>query len=559
MTSTSSTKFFLILTSLIIFLIVGLSRNHSVNSDPKGTLLTAQSIIENQTIKLDNYENIQKYGYQIYKKNDHYYYYFPLGSSISSIPFVWVAKYIFSLDMNKTDDDTQVQKIIIAVVAVLIFLFLFKISTFYFNDKISIIIAASFWSATSLSSTLGQGLWSQDFATLYAAISVYLGLCFIKDRHRKWWAWLGLALFMAYLTRPTMSLLTISIILFLFFNHQKALAVKVALLVTALLVLFVLFSLHEYNQLLPDYYLPKRLESQTFWTALYGNLLSPSRGILIFSPFLFIFVLNAKTLFTVLKNDKTLIIFASWIILHLIIISKFPHWWAGWSYGPRFMIDVLIPIYLLFVILLYEIFKKRSSVYNKLNLIFLAVTVPLAIYINTYQGLYNPYTKKWNTEPNIDQNPYYLFDWKYPQFLHSKHRHEARRKEFNEYMKHIILFDSPKITYSYGWSFPEKNHIWSLGDKSALSVKLENKTYHGTLLLNVGAFGKQKVKIYLNNTLVSESSIAGYSNHLKIDFDPHILKPEDINTIRFEYSDPHRSENGDRRILAMALKSLDIE
>ena len=41
----------------------------------------------------------------------------------------------------------------------------------------------------------------------------------------------------------------------------------------------------------------------------------------------------------------------------------------------------------------------------------------ISIFINTYQGLYNPATGKWNNSPNIDEYPDYLFDWKYPQFM----------------------------------------------------------------------------------------------------------------------------------------------
>jgi hypothetical protein len=44
----------------------------------------------------------------------------------------------------------------------------------------------------------------------------------------------------------------------------------------------------------------------------------------------------------------------------------------------------------------------------------------LAIFINTYQGLYNPLTAAWNARPNIDEHPELLFDWDHPQWLASK-------------------------------------------------------------------------------------------------------------------------------------------
>jgi len=218
----------------------------------------------------------------------------------------------------------------------------------------------------------------------------------------------------------------------LFLNNKKYIAIKTASLVGLLLGIFILFSLSEFNQLLPDYYLPKRLSSETFWTALYGNLFSPARGLFIFSPFLFIFFLNPKGTYKVFKDDKTLLIIAAWIVLHLIVISKFPHWWAGWSYGPRFMIDVLPAIFLLLMILLSNSYKTGSLIEKRLVSLFLIVTIPASIYFNSVQGLYNTYAgAQWNANPNIDQNPEYLFDWKYPQFLHNKERHEQRISEFS--------------------------------------------------------------------------------------------------------------------------------
>lgn len=553
-----NTKNFLILISLIIFFTVGLSKNKSVNSDPKGTLLTSQSIIEYHTIKLDHYSNLGKYDYKVHSKNNHYYYYFPLGSSISSLPFVFVATKIFSLDMNDIYHDGVVQMIIAAFISVFIFLFLFKIANLYFDARISIFLSAMFWFGTSLASTLGQGLWSQDFATLYAVIAIYLTLI-IKKSDKFQWLILGIVLFMTYLTRPTMSLLTISSVLYLFFTHRKGISIKTALLVGGFLGLFVLFSLYEYNQILPDYYIPKRLsDSDTFWIALYGNLFSPSRGLFVFSPFLLLFILNADKLCIAMNRNKVLLIFAGWIILHLVIISKFPHWWGGFSFGPRFMVDVLIPLYVLCIILFQEIYTDKNTLRYKLNMGTLLITGLLSIYINTYQGLYNIYGAQWNASPNIDENPEYLFNWKYPQFFMNKDRYETRLKEFNHKMDAQLMFNSPKIMYISGWSIPEKSHIWSIGKSSQLAFKLEKKNYIGLMTLNAAPLGAQKIKIYINGSYIGNIGLVSHQK-TEISFNASILKLGDVNTIRFEYSNPHKPENGDQRVLAMALKSFGIE
>jgi hypothetical protein len=43
----------------------------------------------------------------------------------------------------------------------------------------------------------------------------------------------------------------------------------------------------------------------------------------------------------------------------------------------------------------------------------------LSVFINTYQGLYNPLTTVWNASPDIDGYPDYAWNWRFPQFMTS--------------------------------------------------------------------------------------------------------------------------------------------
>jgi hypothetical protein len=111
-----------------------------------------------------------------------------------------------------------------------------------------------------------------------------------------------------------------------------------------------------------------------------------------------------------------------WPITHLIVISRFPHWWAGFSFGPRLCTDLLPG---LFVLLCLTIQQARATSAWLLPLAIALLGLP-SILINTYQGLYNTATQHWNDRPNIDRNPRLLFDWRYPQFLATKARNVQR-------------------------------------------------------------------------------------------------------------------------------------
>jgi Dolichyl-phosphate-mannose-protein mannosyltransferase len=396
-------------------------------SDPRGTTLVAESILKRGTIKLDDYDqkHLSTYPGQLYKHKGHTYYLFPLGSSIASIPLVAAAN---AMGMEMTASDSHVQRFMASLVSALMIFFLYRLARVFFTPFNAMLAAALFWFGTSLASTGATALWSHDLATLFALIAIYLAVKDSLSEHSRNWAWIGLCLFLAYFCRPTLSLLSPFLLLFLFARHKLA-ALKAGLITATLLALFVAFSYHEFGQFLPRYYLPKRVaRAPHFSTALYGNLLSPARGLLVFTPFLLAAWLCAKREAETFRlNWLWWGIGLGWPLAHLVVVSRFPHWWAGYSYGPRFMMDVLPGLFLL---TLRAWPATLDTTRLKVGATVLALTAVFSVYVHTYQGLYNRYTNRWNSEPSIDRNPQYLFDWKYPQFLHTRSRHEARVREY---------------------------------------------------------------------------------------------------------------------------------
>jgi hypothetical protein len=141
-----------------------------------------------------------------------------------------------------------------------------------------------------------------------------------------------------------------------------------------------------------------------------GNLLSPSRGLFIYSPVLLlsipgaIYALRNKNL-RPLGTVTTLS-----IVCHWVLISTFPHWWADHSYGPRFFSDV-IPLLCLLLIFFFE----SISVHRRRNVtLWLLGALPLilfGVYAN-YKGACSIETWHWNTRPtDVDTHPDRLWDW----------------------------------------------------------------------------------------------------------------------------------------------------
>ena len=423
--------------SFTVFLTVIFGKVRYTDSDPTASLLVSQAILKQRTVKLDGYKDIfdryrcvitQKedwYGCVIYRKNNHYYYFFPMGTPIFSVPFVTILNMI---GYDVIDYEKRLQIVISAVNATLTFILLFLLAHLYLDSIKSLFISTITWFGTSFASTTGTALWSHNFSTLFALFAIYLSIRSVKSSNFRLWPVIAISLFSCYLCRPTMILLSPFLIGYLLLFSKKT-ALHTSMLLSVFLVSFVGFSFHEFGQPLPDYYLPQRLSGEHFLEAIYGNLLSPSRGILVFSPFLLIPAIYFRSVYYSIKEEKSLLILLSWPILHLILISRFPHWWAGWSYGPRLMTDVLPGIFILTVITV--ITATKLNFYKPITLALVVALSAFSIYVNTFQGLFNHYTRLWNAEPNIDEHPEYLFDWRFPQFLHNKSRHQERLMEFN--------------------------------------------------------------------------------------------------------------------------------
>ncbi len=539
---------------MILAVIAGQSTNNT-GSDPRGTLLVSQVIAQHGTVKLDSYGEplLANYRGVTHSKGGHTYNYFPLGTALVSTPFVAFAN-LLGLDMAK--DEPLAQMMLTAFAALLIALLLYKTARLFLPKTQGLLITGLCWFGSALASTVGTALWSHDFAFVFSCAAIFLVLR-RQPQSLLPSLLIGLCLFLAYLCRPTLALLAPFLLLYHFLQNKKS-ALVAAFALGLLLLGFAAWSMTEFDQILPDYYLPKRLEGADALTALYGNLFSPARGLFIFSPFLAVSLL--ATLLLAPRNRAlaalTLISLA-WPMAHLLSISQFPHWWAGWSFGARLMVDALPGLFVGLFCVLGVLQHRKRLMYAAL-----IVSGSLAIYINTYQGLFNPYAIQWSVEPNVDQYPHYLFDWRYPQLLHDKARHQARLAEFNSQQLPLftslidIPFDSKHAAFN-GFYGLEDGFRWSEGQEAELSIMLDGQALKGEVNLQAGFLGNQTLRIALNGQQVYQDRIIGGEREIRFSFPPERLRAG-LNVFSFHLPDAHAPPSDDPRIMAMAFRKLSL-
>ena len=56
-----------------------------------------------------------------------------------------------------------------------------------------------------------------------------------------------------------------------------------------------------------------------------------------------------------------------------------------------------------------------------------------------------PEAALWNTQPNIDAYPELNFDWRFPQFLHNRERHQRRHEEFDYYPTQVMPYGDGSV------------------------------------------------------------------------------------------------------------------
>lgn len=460
-------------------------------------------------------------------------------------------------------NEIRIQKIISAIITSAISVIIFLTFILFYNLKKSLLMTIIFSFATPLVSTLSRALWSHTWLVLLLSIIILIILKNIKNKTLPNPYILATLVAWMYFVRPTssISIIIISILCALYF---KKIFLKYFTIGIFWLLAFITYSYYNFETVLPSYYLVNRLAFDNFSTAFIGNLFSPSRGLFVHCFFLIpiIFLtIKQKNL-----NEYKLLIYASFtaITLHLIIISSFPHWWGGHSYGPRFMSDI-IP-WLLAIAALSFNSAKKTNIYL---LTILIITSGIGIFINT-RGAYNPKTAEWNVSPdNIDSNPARLWDWKHPQFLAGVHQFSKEKTlPVLTKKKTIILFNSIEADSFLidGWSHAESRFRWTEAKTARFGFNLDN-IQPITISIKLEPFiksdkNKQKIIFYINEKHLQEYNFESPGLEIiTLNISEGHLKNKNIVKIKIPNatspSNMHISD--DQRTLGIAVYQIEIK
>lgn len=528
-------RFLILLVLLAAFVAVLGSQVRATRSDPYGLLMVAQAIIDHGSIRLDDYDayfrdpdgQLKHVAVEI---NGHLYHYFPVGVPVVSIPAVALAN---ALGFHVQDFDTLLQRLMSAISAVVVILIYYSIARLYFQPVMSCVISLLGFFGTIVAPTMGSALWSINYEIIFIGLAVLLLLRHARGESASWHPWaLGLVLFLAYLVRPTAAVFIFWVLAYLLVVDRRMLLV-VAGLSGSLFLAFLGWSHHEFGTLLPPYYSVERLSPVAAIDSLQMVLLSCSRNIFIWNPFLILLPLlawRAKVLtWPKLRVPLLLALTAGGLFLVNILTPQDGGPERGWSYGPRIYTTMAFVFLLLSICLVGEITAMERTVRKKLGLLpkTLLATLALGMFVNL-PGLYNTYTWYWNVYPNIGDHVEVVYDWRFPQFLVTRaslvDKYETQSQEFN--------------LPTFGF-VPLRGTLLLVGPASARSIepfRVTASDQPGQLTLLIMALGAGELSVSVNDQVISVLDIAKPASSLVLEMPRRFLDTGSENRITFSFA-----------------------
>jgi hypothetical protein len=135
-----------------------------------------------------------------------------------------------------------------------------------------------------------------------------------------------------------------------------------------------------------------------------GTMVSPSRGVLVYMPWVAFAFWGAARLWKEKSPGWSRPLIVALVAIHLVQVGGID-WWGGWCFGPRYFTD-LLPFFAWFLVPVWASIRARPV----LRVAF-AATVAFALWVQVVGAFYYP-AGDWDGRPvNVSFKPQRCWDW----------------------------------------------------------------------------------------------------------------------------------------------------
>jgi len=409
-----------------------------VLGDSNYSMLLSENIIRNHSTYLNGYEfpgPIQEaercaapsgplhaafLTYQLDRVRGNIVYCYPNGTSILSVPFVGLMN-VLGVHCYSQDGrclplgEGIMQRLLAAMLMAGFTVVVFNTAAQILEVGPSLAVAVGTAFGTQVWSTASRVMWSHTWFIFLGGLAAYylLGRETGRTKRANPIA-LATTVSWMYFVRPTGAISIICVTVYTFLFCRKGF-IYYALTGLVWFTGFVVYSWFTFGTLIPDYYLDSRISFNSIATTLPAVLISPSRGLFIFVPALtFVFYLLIRY-WTTIPYARLAILSLSIVAIQTVLVTLWPMWWGGFSYGPRLLADAL-PWLVLLAILGCAARLRSAGKFSRAEIATALSLLALSIAING-RGAISQATAEWNREVDIDSHPERAWNWSNPQFM----------------------------------------------------------------------------------------------------------------------------------------------
>ncbi|MFC1722210.1 hypothetical protein ACFL0C_01025 [Patescibacteria group bacterium] len=322
------------------------------------------------------------------KAGPHYITAFPIISGLLALP-IFALPLMFGMSiswLNVTVLSHLTSAITVGLSGSILFIFLSK---HLLKDRKKVFLLTLIYLFGTINYALvSQALWQHGALQLFIILSLYY-------LYEKKWFMTGLTVGLAVLSRPT-AIYFVPFVFLIFINQlieeisdikiNKRQLTNILIYFFGLLLTFLFFAWYTkrfYLNISNNGYSDQILVNwlSRFPEGFLGLWLSPSKGILVYSP---IFIFSLIGIYLLFKNKEwkkksSFIYIASFglVVTHTLILGKWKHWYGGWSFGYRMAADVIPFLIISMIPFMKSVYFKK---YIKVFSILLVISVAVQIY-----------------------------------------------------------------------------------------------------------------------------------------------------------------------------------
>jgi hypothetical protein len=344
--------------SLLAFLVFNANLRSITSLDTYATRVLPISIIREGNLDLDEFPFLHEYpnwlkstkpreAYWVHQTRGHYISNYPVMPAILSVP-VYVVPVLLgltdgpssSIGYNRTEIvATLLSKIAASAIVALSVGFIYLTLLRLTSRRGAVWVALAYAFATASWSSSSQGLWLTAWSQPLLALTFY---CFVRAREEPRFAvYGGIPLALSVACRPPVIIFAAAFFAYVITYHRRQ-AVRFLLIPVIVGGLLVAYNLYYFGNLIGGY---TALGTETEFgaprlKALLGLLISPSRGMFTYSPIL---LFACAGIGAVLRRPREPVMVTIGVatVLTLIFYSSWILWDGGFSYGYRFLADLL--------------------------------------------------------------------------------------------------------------------------------------------------------------------------------------------------------------------------